>query len=54
MPWSPKSFATKHNKGLSKPAATRAAKAANAVLKRTGDEGQAVRVGNTVAKKTRP
>jgi uncharacterized protein YdaT len=54
MPWTPKTFAKKHNHGLTPAAAKRAARAANAVLKRTGDDGQAVRVGNAIAKKGKP
>jgi hypothetical protein len=48
MPWTPLDFKKKHNKKLGKAAAARGAAAANEVLKRTGDEGQAVRVGNAV------
>lgn len=53
MPWSPNSFRSKHNKGLSDAEARRAAKTANAVLKHTGDEGRAVRAGNAAAHKHR-
>lgn len=49
MPWSGSSF-RKHNKRLGKGAASQAAKVANAVLKKTGDEGQAIRIANAQAK----
>lgn len=48
MPWSAQSFKSKHNKKLSPKHAQHAASVANAVLRRTGDEGQAIRVGNFV------
>lgn len=53
MPWTGKSFAGRHNKKLTKsPAkATKAAKQANAILKKTGDEGLAIAVANKNAKK---
>ena len=51
MPWTPESFKTKHNHGLTDKQAEIAAAAANSVLKRTGDEGQAVRVGNAAGGK---
>jgi len=53
MPWKPEEFARKHNKSLSPKAAKTAAKTANAVLKESGDEGKAVRIGNYVAKRTK-
>lgn len=49
-PWSATSF-RKHNKKAT-PAQLRAgAKAANEALKRTGDDGKAVRAGNAVIRK---
>jgi len=45
MPWDAKSFAA-HNKGLSAPQSAHAARIANAVLKRTGDEGESIAVAN--------
>lgn len=45
MPWTGKSFA-KHNKGLDKGQAKKAASVANAVLKDSGDEGKAIRIAN--------
>jgi len=52
MPWTESSF-KKHNQSAT-PAQSRAgAKAANATLKRTGDEGRAVRAGNAVIRKMR-
>ena len=52
MPWAA-SDAKRHNKKAGKSKRTRKAwsKTANAVLKRTGDEGQAIRVANSVADK---
>lgn len=46
MPWTPKSFATKHNKALSGAGAAEAASMANAILKRSGDEGMAIATAN--------
>ena len=51
MPWDANSFKSKHNKSLSAPKARKAAKVANAILRKTGDEGQAIRVANAQAKK---
>ena len=45
MPWTRDSF-RKHNKRLSDVGAGRAARIANAVLEKTGDEGMAIRVAN--------
>jgi uncharacterized protein YdaT len=52
MPWDKKTI-KKHNKSLSGKRAERAAKTANAVLQRTGDDAQALRVANAQAKKLR-
>lgn len=49
MPWTA-GDAKKHIKGLSTTKAKAWAEIANAVLKKTGDEGQAVRVANAKAK----
>lgn len=49
MPWTPKTFAKRHNKKLKGRRAAKASKVANAVLKRTGDEGMAIRVANARA-----
>lgn len=51
MPWGPQEFKTKHNRSLSTRGAKVAAKTANAVLAKTGDEGKAVRIGNAVGNK---
>lgn len=49
MPWSEKD-AKRHTAKATTPKAKRAfAHAANAVLKKTGDEGRAVRAGNAAA-----
>jgi uncharacterized protein YdaT len=50
MPWSPKEFRERHNKGLSDSEATKASKIANAILKRTGDEALAIKTANARAK----
>lgn len=52
MPWSPSSF-RKHNKNLRGVSAAKAAEQANAILKKTGDEGLAIAVANRDAKKRR-
>ena len=53
MPWTAGSFKKKHNKGLTGAQAKRAASTANAVLRKTGDDAQAIRIANSVAKKKR-
>ena len=53
MPWTGKTFAARHNKSLSKVRAKMAARQANAILRRTGDEGMAIAVANKSAKKQR-
>ena len=50
MPWTPQTFAQRHNQALSKPQASKAARIANAILKRTGDEGMAIATANKQAK----
>jgi hypothetical protein len=53
MPWNPKD-AKRHTKAASTPKKQRQwADVANSVLKRTGDEGLAVRQANAVIKKRR-
>lgn len=49
MPWDSQSF-RKHNKSLTTAQSGKAAKIANAVLERTGDEGMAIAVANKNAK----
>ena len=51
MPWSGSSFKSKHNKGLSPAKAAKAAKIANAVLDKTGDDGKAIRIANAAVKR---
>jgi uncharacterized protein YdaT len=51
MPWTPKEFRERHNKSLSDKEARRAAAIANAVLKKTGDDGKAVRTANAAVKR---
>jgi hypothetical protein len=46
MPWTGKSFASRHNHRLSGKSATKAASQANAILRKTGDEGMAIAVAN--------
>jgi uncharacterized protein YdaT len=49
MPWNAQTFAARHNQDLSGPQASKAARIANAILKKTGDEGQAIRIANAQA-----
>ena len=49
MPWTAQSFAARHNADLSSAQATIAARIANAILRKTGDEGKAIRVANAQA-----
>jgi hypothetical protein len=46
MPWSGKSFASRHNKKLSGAGAAKAAEQANAILRSGADEGVAIAVAN--------
>ena len=46
MPWSPKSFASRHNKKLKGGAASKAASMANAMIKRGVPEGTAIATAN--------
>lgn len=50
MPWTAQSF-KKHNKHLKGKKASLASRIANAVLKKTGDEGLAIRIANARAKR---
>jgi uncharacterized protein YdaT len=50
VPWTPKSFKSKHNKKLSPAKANKAAEIANDILRRTGDEARAIRGANSVVK----
>ena len=52
MPWTAESFRKKHNKGLRKVEAQRAADIASAILKKTGNEGLAIRVANSKVRKS--
>lgn len=48
MPWTAKSFASKHNHKLSPMQATKAAAIANGILKKNGgDEASAIRIANS-------
>jgi len=51
MPWDAKSFRSKHNRSLTPAQAKKASKQANAILKKTGDEGLAIAVANKDAKR---
>ncbi len=42
MPWTAESFRSKHNHSLSSGQAAKAASIANAILKRSGDDGMAI------------
>lgn len=50
MPWDAQSFRKKHNHSLSPKQAGKAANQANAILRKTGDEGLAIAVANKDAK----
>lgn len=50
MPWTPQTFAARHNQALKPAAASKAARIANAILKRTGDDGLAIATANKQAK----
>lgn len=51
MPWTPQTFAKRHNHALTKPQAQKAARIANAILKQSGDEGKAIGIANAQAKR---
>lgn len=51
MPWSAQSFKSKHNHKLTDKQASAASQQANAILKKTGDEGLAIAVANKHANK---
>lgn len=46
MPWTAETFKSRHNHKLSASKAGKAARQANAILKKTGDEGLAISVAN--------
>ena len=51
MPWGAKDFKSKHNHSLTAAQSKKAAKQANAILAKTGDEGLAIAVANKDAKR---
>lgn len=51
MPWTGKTFASRHNHKLSGEAATSAAKQANALLKKGLPEGEAIATANKQARR---
>ena len=51
MPWTAQTFKSKHNNSLSPSQAAKAAKIANGILKKTGDEGKAIRIANAAARR---
>lgn len=53
MPWAPKDASKKTHKANSPKAKRQWSKTANEVLKRTGDEGSAVRIANAAVAKRR-
>lgn len=53
MPWTGASFRKKHNQRLSPVQARKAAKIANAILAKTGDEALAVRTANARVRQAR-
>jgi uncharacterized protein YdaT len=50
MPWTAQSF-TKHNKNLSASDKVKAAKIANSVLKKSGNDASAIRIANAAVKR---
>jgi len=54
MPWTGKSFASKHNKKLSEASAGKAASIANAMVRRGVPEGEAIATANARAKGKKP
>ncbi len=50
MPWTADEFRKKHNKKLTDKQAEYAAKIANAILEKTGDEKKAIAIANAKAK----
>jgi hypothetical protein len=46
MPWTGKEFGSRHNKAATPGQAAAGAEQANAILKKTGDEGMAIAVAN--------
>ena len=53
MPWTGRTFRSRHNHQLTGEQASRAAGIANAVLEKSGDEGRAIRVANAVVNRGR-
>jgi len=53
MPWTGKTFASKHNHSLSGKAASKAADIASAIVRSGGDEGMAIATANKHANKLR-
>lgn len=51
MPWTAQEFGKKHNKSLSPAQKVKAAKIANSVLKRTGNDASAIRIANAAVKR---
>ena len=49
MPWTPRSFAERHNKKLKGSAASKAAEQANAMIAAGADEGVAIATANKTA-----
>jgi uncharacterized protein YdaT len=51
MPWTPKTFAARHNKRLDPAKAKKAASIANTILEETGDDAKAIRIANAQVKR---
>lgn len=51
MPWTAEKYRKSHNKKLTPAQAKKGSKIANAILEKTGDEGKAIRIANSLAKK---
>jgi hypothetical protein len=51
MPWSGTGFAQRHNKSLRGAAAVKVGEIANAIMRGTGDDGEAARIANSTIKR---
>ena len=51
MPWTPANFKSRHNHSLTMLQAKSAARQANAILKKTGDDALAIRTANARVKR---
>jgi uncharacterized protein YdaT len=51
LPWTFKTFAARHNHGLTPDKAKKAAAIANTILEETGDDAKAIRIANAQVKR---